>query len=357
VISVPKTLKSPRIIAIEPVCVQYTQQAVMEILVERLESYDLTKGHVNFTDQTVNQALARTSSMDKSLATIDLKDASDRVSARLVWEMLASQPVFREVVFACRSLKADVPGHGVIPLSRFASMGSALCFPIEAMVFYTIVVSAIHRAERYPLTLNGLNKARKGVRVYGDDIIIPVEYVQSVISELEWFNLRVNTNKSFWNGNFRESCGLDAYDGIPVTPVYVRQKFPQSRHDVEELISTVSLANQLYKAGYWKSAAYVRSLVEQLATVPHVAENSSILGWHSVTNSYEVTRWDKQLHRWTVKGLVVSAPARKDPLDGVPALMKFFLKRGTEPYHDEKHLERYGRPLSVYTKARWAQPY
>lgn len=357
VISVPKTLKSPRIIAIEPVCMQYTQQAVMEILVERLESYGFTKGHMNFTDQTVNQDLARKSSIDQSLATLDLKDASDRVSARLVWEMLESQPVFRELVFATRSLTANVPGHGVIPLHRFASMGSALCFPIEAMVFYTIIVSAIHRAERYPLTRNGLMKARSGVRVYGDDIIVPVRYVQTVVNELEWFNLRVNTNKSFWTGKFRESCGLDAYDGIPVTPVYCRRTLPTSRRNADELISGISLANQLYKAGYWQSAAYLRSLIGRIATVPHVAENSSILGWHSVANSYEVQSWDKHRHCWTVKGLTVDAKSRKDPLDGFPALMKFFLKRGKEPYHDEEHLERYGRPLAVYTKLRWAQPY
>jgi hypothetical protein len=357
VITVPKTLKGPRIIAIEPVCVQYTQQALMEILVERLEKYDLTKGKVNFTDQTVNQSLALSSSLDGRFATIDLKDASDRVSARLVSTMLATQPIFREMLFACRSTRADVPGLGIHSLSRFASMGSAMCFPIEAMVFYTIIVSAIHRAERYPLTRKSLFKVISGVRVYGDDIIVPVEYVPIVKSELEWFNLRVNSNKSFYSGKFRESCGLDAYDGIPVKPVYATRLLPTSRHNAEELISAVSLANQLYRAGYWHACQYVRDVIERFATAPYVMENSSVLGWHSYLYGYEAHSWDQHLHRWLVKGHVVSAKSPTDILDDWPALMKFFIKRGKEPYHDAKHLERYGRPLAVYTKSRWVQPY
>ena len=357
VITVPKTLKSPRIIAIEPACMQYTQQAILEILVERLESYELTRGSVNFTDQTVNQKLALSSSKDRRYSTIDLKDASDRVSARLVWQMLESQPVFREMIFSCRSTRADVPGHGIHSLSRFASMGSALCFPIEAMVFFTIILSAILRADGHRLTLKRLSKVAKSVRVYGDDIIVPVEYVQVVKSELEWFNLRVNLNKSFWTGKFRESCGLDAYDGTPVTPVYVRRQFPSSHHDSEELISTVSLANQLYEAGYWEACSYVRSVVERLAIVPYVSKNSSILGWNSYFIKYEVQGWDSKLHRYLVKGNVVSTKLRHDPLEGYGALMKYFLKRGSDPYFDVSHLERYGRPLVVYTKLRWAPPY
>ncbi len=357
VISVPKTLKTPRIIAIEPVCVQYTQQSVMEVLVKLLETRPLTRGRINFVDQTVNQKLAMQSSVDGSFATLDLKDASDRVSSQLVWEMLAAVPHFREAVFACRSLRADVPGYGIHTLSRFASMGSALCFPIEAMVFYTIILSAITRSSGQRLTLKSLLRASEGVRVYGDDIIIPVRYVQAVWSELEWFNLRVNGSKSFWTGKFRESCGLDAYDGVNVTPVYVRRLLPTTHHDSEELMSAVSLRNQLYHAGCWVAASHLQSLVDQLATVPFVSENSSILGWNSVCVKYEVQRWDSHLHRWLVKGNVVDAKARKDPLDGSPALMKFFLKRGDEPYFDVKHLERYGRPVVVRTKLRWAPPY
>lgn len=113
VIQVPKTLKTPRIIAIEPVCMQYTQQALLEVVVPILEKSNAFNGALGFTDQTVNQDRARESSFIGDLATIDLKDASDRVSSQLVWDMLVNTPVFRDALFACRSIRAEVPGFGV----------------------------------------------------------------------------------------------------------------------------------------------------------------------------------------------------------------------------------------------------
>jgi len=354
VIHVPKTLKAPRIIAIEPVCMMYTQQALMECSVDILENDPLYEGAIGFFDQTKNQNMALAGSLDGSLATIDLKDASDRVSARLVHTMLASAPLFRDALFACRSTRADVPGYGVTPLFRFASMGSGMCFPIEAMLFYNIAISAIARSVGNRISSNLISRISKRVRVYGDDIVVPVEYVHLVMRELEWFNLRVNSNKSFYTGKFRESCGTDAYDGVPVTPVYVRNSYPSSLQDTSELLSTVSLRNQLYKAGCWKTAQYVTEQLEKLIPFPLVSDKSSLLGRHSFVFENEGGRWDKHLHQWLQLGHVVKTQRRRLPLDGVGALTKFFLKRGVEPFHDKEHLLYSGRPVAVYTKQQWA---
>ncbi len=359
VVQVPKTLKTPRIIAIEPVCMQYTQQALLEVVVPLLETSRAFAGALGFTDQTVNQKLALASSADGRLATIDLKDASDRVSAQLVFEMLAHVPLFRDALFACRSIRADVPEHGVIPLYRFASMGSAMCFPVEAMVFYTIVVSAIARSMGTRLTPKLLREISGSVRIYGDDIIVPVEYVQQVKSELEWFNLRVNANKTFGTGKFRESCGMDAYGGTDVTPRYQRQALPTSPLHTQQIISAVSLRNQLYKAGCWKATAYLDTLLERLIPFPTVLDTSALLGRKSFLglDPREPTRWDANLHYNVVKGVVVKARARASALDGPGALMKHFLKRGKLPFKDKKHLAYAGRPVSVYTKKQWALPW
>lgn len=73
---VPKSAKTPRLIAIEPTCMQYTQQAVKEKLVESLErKTNLSSFFVGFEDQVPNQVLARKGSQDGSLATIDLSEA------------------------------------------------------------------------------------------------------------------------------------------------------------------------------------------------------------------------------------------------------------------------------------------
>lgn len=353
VISVPKTLKTPRIIAIEPTCMQYAQQALMEMFVDRLEKSDTLQGSIGFTDQTPNQRMARLGSDDGSLATIDLSEASDRVPNLLVSRMFMHFPHLRDAVQACRSTKADVPGHGVIPLTKFASMGSAVCFPIEAMVFLTIVLCGIDGQLNRQLTNRDLRVLLGKVRVYGDDIIVPVEYVRSVVSSLEDFGLKVNERKSFWTGKFRESCGKDYYGGSDVTVTYFRRDWPTHRSDGSGMSSAISFRNQLYKAGLWKTVEFLDECWRRLAPLPCVLETSPALGRHSFLG-YDTERVCDTLHRPLVKALVVHSTIPKSSISGEGALLKYFLKRGSDPFADKKHLERYGRPLAVDTKLRWA---
>ena len=84
VISVPKTLKTPRIIAVEPTCMQYTQQALLRSVLEAFYRDELLCGLIGFDDQGPNQALARQGSADCRTATLDLSEASDRVSNQLI---------------------------------------------------------------------------------------------------------------------------------------------------------------------------------------------------------------------------------------------------------------------------------
>lgn len=361
VVSVPKTLKTPRIIAIEPSCIQYAQQALMAAIVDRLEKSDILQGSIGFTEQEPNQELARTGSIDGSLATIDLSEASDRVSNLLVKRLFRNYPTLAGAIQACRSERADVPGHGVQSLTKFASMGSAVTFPIEAMVFLTVICLGYESWLNRPLSKSDILQILRRVRVYGDDLIVPVEIVRHVVSELETYGLKVNTRKSFWTGKFRESCGRDYYDGNDVTVTYCRRLIPERRGNASEMISAVSLRNQLYQAGLWKSAAFLDQHLRRLAPLPTVLETSPVIGRWSYLG-YETERECQHLHRPLVKGMVVVPKPRRSPLDGHSALLKFFLKKeGTDwvsrlfpSNSDAKHLERYGRPESVDIKIRWA---
>jgi hypothetical protein len=361
VISVPKTLKTPRIIAIEPSHVQYAQQALMEVIVDRIEKSDFLQGSIGFTDQVPNQDMARIGSKDGSLATIDLSEASDRVSNLLVKTMFRNYPTLAGAIQASRSERADVPGHGIVSLFKFASMGSATTFPVEAMAFLTIICVAYESQLNRSLTKKDVYSLLGKVRVYGDDIIVPTDLVRFVVSELETYGLRVNTKKSFWTGRFRESCGKDYYADQDVTVTYCRRVLPERRSDVSEMISAVSLRNQLYKAGLWKSADFLDQYLRRLAPLPTVLETSPVIGRWSFLG-YETEKDCQHLHRPLVKGMVVVPKLRKSPLDGHSALLKFFLKRESNSRFswlfpsnsDAKHLERYGRPESVDIKIRWA---
>jgi hypothetical protein len=378
VISVPKTLKTPRIIAIEPSAMQFAQQALRLAFLDSFSEDSFLSRVIGFDDQVPNQELAREGSLSGDLATLDLSEASDRVSNQHVLTMLEDYPHLLEAVQASRSRKADVPGHGVIRLSKFASMGSALCFPFEAMVFLTVIFLGIERELGTPLSRRTLIKRfSRQVRVFGDDLIVPREHVLSVVHELEVFGHRVNVGKSFWTGRFRESCGEEYYDGIDVGIVKVRQVLPTQRQNASEVVAAVALRNQLYKAGLWKSAAFMDDYLGNLLKVfPNVASTSPLQGRESFLG-YEYQGLHPSRHSPLTKGYFVTAKPPRDHLEGSGALLKCLsrhpwepetvfteddLANSKEPYFsvasvDGEHLERSGRPKHVGIKLGKRSPF
>jgi len=352
VIPVPKTLETPRIIAIEPTCMQYAQQAVAERLVQSLETFTVSRDFVGFTDQVPNQRLAKSASLDGSLATLDLSEASDRVSNQLVTYLLRGYTHLLDAVASCRSVTADVPGFGLHSLTKFASMGSALTFPIEAVVFTTIVFCGIESAIGRRLAYKDLQVFVGQVRIYGDDIIVPTEYAQAVMGTLGLFGFKVNRHKSFWNGKFRESCGKEYFNGHDVSVVKLREVSPSSLRDVKEIVSWVDFRNQLYAAGFSSSVDLIDEHLTKILKgyFPQVGPDSPLLGRVNGNGSFDIHSMDPRTHQFLAKGWKVSADPPKSQISGEGALLKYFLKRGSLPTADKKHLLRSGRPRAVGIK-------
>jgi hypothetical protein len=354
---VPKTLKSPRIIALEPACMQYSQQAVLSILVNRIESYWLTAGHVNFTDQTVNQRKAVMSSFDRRYVTIDLSDASDRVPSGYALQMFSSNPDLKDAIESCRSTQARLPDGRIVRLRKFASMGSALCFPVEAMYFYTLCVMASLRVHNLPVSQRNIYICSRGIYVYGDDIVVPKYIADAVLSSLRKYNCKPNASKTFVNGNFRESCGVDAFKGVEITPTYLNEIQPENRQQASNLISWCAAANSFYKRGFFGTAQLLISKVESiLGYLPRKTELSSILGRAFPSEAVPRRKWNRSLQRLEERCWVASPVYRTDKLDGHAALMKYFLtslQRKTGDVVDKYHLERSALHGKVALKRRW----
>jgi hypothetical protein len=354
---------------------QYMQQAIQEAIYEGVEKDYILRSLIGFLDQTPNQVLAQKASIDGSYATLDMKEASDRVSYQLVRAMLENHPHLMDAVDSTRSRNADVPGHGLLSLAKFASMGSALCFPFEAMVFITLIFIGIQQELKRPLTRKDIISFLGKVRVFGDDIIVPEEYTHAVVDNLELYGFKVNSSKSFWTGLFRESCGKEYYAGQDVSITKVRQGLPTHRRDAREVVSTVSLRNQLYRAGLWRAVRYLDEQISGVIPFPAVEATSPALGHHSFLrldypDSQDIgpsqsddrysrlpgfragVRWDRDLQRPVVRAFKVTDTLPINTIDDVPALLKFFLKRGDLPL-SSGHLERSGRPRTVDIKARW----
>lgn len=328
VVFVPKTMKTPRVIAIEPVWNQFFQQGLMREFVHLLETDKVTGGQINFSRQSINRNLAFESSLSRANATIDLSEASDRVHPALVAGMMRYRMTLSRAIFSCRSERAMLPSGKVLSLSKFASQGSALCFPVEAMVFYGIIVTALIKHRMLRLNRASIQTVAREVFVYGDDIVVPTPEVQVACEALEAAGLKVNYKKSFSSGFFRESCGMDAFMGVNVTPIYIRHPVPTSKRDASEVESAISTANLFYKKGYWKTAQTLRNYVESaIGVVPHVLETSPVSGWFSFRGRQDHTKWDSDLHRLLVRGPKLTCKKYADPLDGFNALHKWVISR------------------------------
>jgi hypothetical protein len=245
---VPKDSRGPRVISCEPAELMYIQQGLMRKLYDTIETNSLTRGQINFTDQGVNRELARIGSITGEYCTLDLKDASDRVSLDLVRQVFPEDWV--EALTACRSEETILPNGKRVKLNKFAPMGSSCCFPVEALVFW-----ACARA-----TTRYMTDRKTVIYVYGDDIICDVDSYNDIVVGLEAIGLLINRTKSYVKGPFRESCGGDYHYGMDVTPVRVRKFFSKSSIDLE---TSADLANEfIAKFGYEDSHHLVR-IIEQ----------------------------------------------------------------------------------------------
>lgn len=363
VITVNKTLKAPRTIAIEPTVMQMAQQSLKDFLVKAIERGSLTAGHVNFRDQSVNQRLALESSKTRKYATLDMKDASDRVTKKAIWLLLSVNPHFRDLVFSTRSSKAYVLGES-ISLNKFASMGSALCFPMMAMYFYTLVIIGVLKHKGLQPSYENIKSCKKGVYIYGDDIIVPIDVVDSVITTLTNFGNVVSLHKSFWLGSFRESCGVDAYDGCDITPVYMRHKIPQKCGETNQVVSVIETINQFFNKKLYRTALLLKDKVEKLmGKLPFLPDNSSGLGWRfDVGDHSPRKRWNRKLHRLEVQALVPTPIYKKDRIGNYNALAKSLVnleRRGlyTDVYNpvsqDDKTLTHSPVRGALALKRRW----
>jgi len=353
VVFVPKTQKTPRVIAIEPAHNQYAQQAISGRLMQLIESDEMCKG-IHFTSNEFNREFARKSSVTRKYATLDLSEASDRVHAGLVFHLLGDYSLLRSAIFDCRSKYALLPNGKTVGLKKFSSMGSALCFPIESMVFYTICILSGLRAGSLPVQRRHIDKLINDVHVFGDDLIVPVPWCVALTDILESARFKVNTSKSFSLGPFRESCGMDAYEGYNITPVYFRQEIPKSRKEHSRIVALIASRNQFYKKGFWATTRCIDDILGRFFDLHHTCDTSPSVGLHSFLNWRTISRWNSSLHRFEFRGLVPVSRERVDRVNGVHRLLKYFLRsyNSTEPVEVRDFNTSTVRD-SVVLKSRW----
>lgn len=362
-VTVAKNSTSRRTITVEPVLLQFMQQQLNTVLRDNIRKCRIMRNCLDLTDQRHNQKLALEGSQTGMWATLDLSSASDLLSSQLVNLVFQSKPTFLDRLIESRS-SSYTDGKNSRILKKYAGMGNATTFPVQSVVFAVIAMAAVLSAVGRKPTRRSVWRASRLVRVYGDDIIVPAQYSQQVVDWLTFFGLRINTSKSFtdyiswWEHQkcFRESCGVDAYGGVDITPLYLRalpektSGLPKGGRvsistDPSAIASCVATSNLAWARGLYTFSATLATAVENLLKkrLPLVPAKSSALGWHSRKDACNPTKWDPTLQRLCFRAPVLKPVKRPDPLDGYAALLKFYhvplLGRG--PGHLEQTQKRF----------------
>lgn len=280
-VAVPKNADGPRTISAEPKELMWFQQGIWRYMRGAIQNHVLTRGHVNFDDQEVNRGLALESSLSGEYATLDLSAASDRVSLALVYMVFPRKLL--DSLLATRSTHWTFPESadikGLVELKTFAPMGSAVCFPVESILFWALCVGILVRIHEMDI-----KEAAGQTFIYGDDIIIPSYAAHDVMRFLEKFHFKVNESKSYVNSFYRESCGMNAFRGECVTPIRIKKLMPLRREQSTRIVAWVSYANALNEKGFSLAFDYIRKYIEREVLghrLPIVPRYSEAIGWFS----------------------------------------------------------------------------
>lgn len=217
VVSVPKDATAVRIISAEPMSMQFLQQGLMHWFYSRFER--MAGMPFPLRDQTVQQRRAQAGCRIEAwgrrtqACTIDLSNASDTV--KCVHIRLFFSREWQKLLFALRSEEARFPGGARFPIETFAPMGSAICYPVECIVFLAVARAAAR------LTRNAGEPI--GCSAVGDDLVVPAYAYPYTIDLLSRLAFQPNVGKCCGpNTRFREACGGEFWDGAPVDIVRPR---------------------------------------------------------------------------------------------------------------------------------------
>lgn len=351
---VHKYVGKPRGICIEENETQYLQQGIKNTMYKLIESHPMTKGRINFTSQNINRELALRSSADKSFCTIDMSAASDMISRDLVFQLFRDTDLlpFLDAV-STRIIKFPKEvRQGSMLSHKFAPMGSAVCFPVMAVVHYALCRAIIEKCQ----IENTRNESRE-VYVYGDDILLPAKFTEEIFRILPKFGMRLNKEKSFFRSNFRESCGLHAYDGCEVTPVYNNYTLNvnHERNDSTRLLSVLSKEASYHNSGYSATADVLRKHIRHVyGQIPYGSPTSSLLCFKrcSVYNVFwqkamaRDRRWNDDLQCYEYRVRVCVPKYTDHDLTQDAAYLRWFLTRSEESstfmeYDEQKIVHRW----------------
>lgn len=216
--TVPKNAKTDRVICIEPDLNIYVQLGIGACIREKLRVCGL-----DLNTQENNQRAASVAHL-KGLCTMDLSSASDLISYMAVRLLVPDD--WQELLAFARVDYTTMPDGTTVALEKWSSMGNGYTFELETLLFYCVLLAV--------RDVDGGHETTDEFLAYGDDLIFPSRYYDSVKRTLDFLGFKVNTKKTFGKGLFFESCGSDWFNGRNVRPIFLRSE----SHDYQTVCYT-----------------------------------------------------------------------------------------------------------------------
>nr|URG16138.1 MAG: RNA dependent RNA polymerase [Leviviridae sp.] len=374
-IAVPKDLSGPRLIASEPAAHQFIQQGLMKWLRENL-SPTLQKC-VDFLSQEPSRELTLEASRTGELVTVDLSSASDRLSCWTVERAFKHNVSLLEALWSSRTNTIDLDAiekkiaddfklpirdwyhegctksRMILNMRKFACQGSAVTFPVQTIIYACVSIAALIRADGLKPTPKNMGKAAGQVRVFGDDIIVPKRALFHLGLILEHLQLKVNVTKTHHEGHFRESCGMDAWKGYDVTPLYLSH-FMRGRK-AQEIASWIDVSNNAYSKGLFSLAMWMDRQIPsrmkvRLYTGMRETPGLRLLCFTGETLPRE-TRYNEDLQREEYKVLMIKTFTERGSRENEFNLLQWFLEN---PPQDIVWQAGWTRKSRTHLKVGWA---
>jgi hypothetical protein len=231
-------------------------------------------------------------------------------------------------------------------------MGSAVTFPVQSIIYAMLSIAAVLIAERRRVTKRSIEIASRQVRVFGDDIIVPQSAYEVVTQILEAVGLKVNVDKSFGSGNFRESCGTDAWRGDDVTPPYLLE--PGISNRVDKLGSAIAVRNNYYRKGFWHVAYWLDAQMSRYERfIPDIHARSTTAGRASFLGdnfSKCQSRYNERLHREEVRVILPVRKVNRGAMAAVHRLFQWFIEK---PLPELNWVSGWTKDEDVYSRPGW----
>lgn len=217
-------------------CVEASANVMLQLAVdkhirrsyERLYQVDMSSLYLR------HRRLAQQASIDGKMATIDLSKASDMIARQAV--KLACPTIWYDLLDSLRATHTRFRGRDH-HLQKFSSMGNGYTWILQTVLFQSLARAI----------------GSKSSSCFGDDIIIESELAPLMIKALSFFGFQTNEKKTFCEGPFRESCGGDYFEGVPVRGHFLKEvpDEPQQWVALANGLRRADPAMRYVKAAWW----------------------------------------------------------------------------------------------------------